>query len=110
MVNTISSLPLSSQDYQINEVVQDVTSGYDTISDTDQISSMISFINQNTQSAYISKEKKSISHYGDVKFYITTVYPVSPYTGDIPVHIRPIITSRNIEVILINVLIYIINC
>ena len=109
MVNTISSLPLSSQDYQISEVVQDVTSGYDTISDTDRTSSMISFISQNTQSAYISK-KKSIFHYGDVKFYITTVYPISPPTGDIPVHIRPIINTLNIEVILINVLIYIINC
>ena len=35
MITTLSLFRLSSQDYHTNEVVQEMTSGYDSISDTD---------------------------------------------------------------------------
>ena len=101
MIITLSLFPLSSQDYHTNEVVQEMTSGYDSISDTDKTTSVISVISQSTQPA---KERNNTSHCAEVEFCITT-YPSSLPTGDIPVQysdIRPDNNGLNIMVILIN--------
>ena len=90
-----------------------MTSEYDSISDTDQRTSMISETSDNIRLTDILRDKKITSHYAKVDFYITTPYASSPSTGDNPIQYsgnRPNINAPNIEVVLINITIYIINC
>ena len=72
--------------------------------DTDQTTSMISVISQNTQSA---KETKSASHYGEKEFCIITSNPLAlTSTHDVPVQYSDIRPALDIKVILISIIMY----
>ena len=90
-----------------------MTSEYDSISDTDQRTSMISETSNNIHLPDILGDKKITSHYPEVDFYITTSYALSPSTGDNPIQYSVNSLNNNafnIEVVLINITIYVINC